>query len=226
MAKRIAASAHRERIERFIERKREALEDRDHVRARLKAVLKECGWSKSSETNRERIQEALQSGGIYPEPILDAEGIGSDEWIYFSQQKPKPYKRKNYSKWAFASEETLRKFLLSNFGRIKQFKRLKKPLREYKLPSGRRVDILCRERRSNDYVVIELKKDNKDPVRQLLIYLQEVDEKLAKAEDPPVNVRGIVISRQPNRALKNALGKTLGGFRVEWHVYRVQLKLY
>ncbi len=226
MAKKIAASAHQELIERFVVRKKKALDGQDHVRAKLKTVLKECGWARTSATNCKRIQKALVAAGIYPEPILDAEGVQFEDWIYSSQVKPKPYKRKNYSKWAFASEETLRRFLLSNFDRIKQFKRLKKPQREYKLPSGRRVDILCRERKSNDYVVIEIKKDNKDPIGQLLLYLREVNEKLAKAEDPPVKVRGMVISGQPNRAFKKALGEELGGYAVAWHVYRVQMKLY
>ena len=64
MAKKIAASAHEKRIERFVAGKKGALKDKDHVRAKLKTVLNACGWSKSSETNRIRIQSALEEAGI------------------------------------------------------------------------------------------------------------------------------------------------------------------
>lgn len=215
---------HTKKIESFIKKKLAALGDHEHTRTKLRVLLKECGWTRRSDGAMAQIQGACEAAGIWPEPMLTATGLGPEDQIYFSKTKPRPYTKEIYSSLSFSSEKALQKFLLENFESIPEFKRLRKPKAEYRLPSGRRIDILCREKSSGDYVVIELKKRKQDAVGQILGYMEEVNRTLAGREQK--NVRGIIVKGQPNRAIQRAIGDKLQGYPIEWIHYVVNLNFF
>ena len=200
---------------------------RGWTRSRLDVVLKDCGWSRRSSTNLRQIQDAFEKARIYPEPILTAPGLEWEEVIYFSRAKPKPYDNEWYATHpTFASERNLQGFLARNIDRLAGFKNLKKPQVEYSLPSGRRIDILCREKKTNNLVAIEIKKGGSDAIGQLERYLVELDRKVASKETPKPAVKGIIVTGQPNSAAERSLAERIQDFPVQWFVYRVQLKMH
>lgn len=217
---------HEGRIARFVAKKVAALANRDYARSRLEVVLGDCGWTKRGEKNTHRIQEACEKAEIYPEPMLTTPGIAWDEQIYFSGTKPEPYCPEFYiPSPAFWLEKNLQRFLVQNYRKVPGLQHLKDLKTEFALPSRRRIDILCRERGTNAFVVIELKRAKRDPVGQIGGYLDEVREKLASRESPEPQVKGIIITGQPNAALERSLPDRISDFEVSWFLYRVKLDL-
>jgi len=177
--------------------------------------------------NLARIQAAFEAAGIYPEPMLTAPGLDWEEMIYFSDEKPDPYFPDWYApQHAFSTEKALQRFLIENFHRIPQFKNFKHPIAEAELPSKKRIDILCRERKTNAYVAIELKKRDVDPVDQLRKYLEEVDEKLAGRGKKRFAVKGMIITGEPNAALERSLPERIPTYSAQWLLFRAEIKLY
>ena len=215
-----------DKIGRFTAKRLAALADKPHTWSKLRVVLAECGWKRRGPENLRRIQSACEAAGIYPEPILTAPGLDWEETIYFSRVKPTPYVADHYSPHpVFASESLLQRFLARNLDRIPKLAHLKKPVLEYRLPSGGRIDILCREKRTNAYVVIELKKLAVDPVEQTRRYLVEVERELARQEVPAPEVKGIIITGQPSAVLERTLRERILDYEVSWFLYRVKLEL-
>ena len=223
-------SSTEQKVEGFVEKKALVLKGSDRTYSRLKAVVHACGWKKRSEKNLEVIQRAFEEAGIYPEPMLTAPGLNWDEMIHFTREKPHPYNPDWYAPaHAFSSEKALQRFLIQNFDQIPAFSHLKHPQPEYRLPSGSKVDILCREKKSNDYVVIELKKEaGPDPAGQLEKYLVEVDKKrLAPAESPP---RGCARDHHhwetELRPSSEIFPNRIQEFPVVWLVFRAQIEFF
>ena len=125
---------HDEKIARFVERRRAALEVQDHTWSKLRVVLRECGWKKRGPGNLRRIQARCEATGIYPEPMLTAPGLDYEETIYFSRVEPKPYVAEHYSPHAaFSSERALQRFLAHNLARILKRTFSTSPMRTIKL---------------------------------------------------------------------------------------------
>ena len=146
-------------------------------------IVEGCGYEKRGPKNLRLIQEAMESAELYPEPRLTALGLKQEDLVYFSLVRPKPYRDEDYEGLrAFANEEQLENFLIENFDRIPAFKSFKEPKRQFKIPGTKwEVDVLCRERISNGYVVIELKFDKSAyPISNLGKYLPAIESKLAK----------------------------------------------
>lgn len=215
-----------ERVAKLVRKRLALLEGKTHTWSKLRVVLAECGWKKRGAANLERIQSACEAAGIYPEPMLTAPGLDWEETIYFSRVRPTPYVAEHYSPHpAFASEQALQRFLARNLATIPRLAHLKEPVLEYRLPSGGRADILCRERSSNAFVVIELKKLAVDPVEQTRRYLVEVERELASRETPRPAVKGIIITGQPSAVLERTLPERIPGYEVTWFLCRVKLEL-
>ena len=218
---------HEEKIAKLVSKKGATLEDKGTTRSKLRIILHDCGWKKRGSGNLLRIQAAFEAAGIYPEPMLTAPGLDWEEMIYFSREKPEPYFPEWYApQHAFSSESALQRFLIANFDRIPQFKNLRHPVAEAKLPSNKRIDILCRERKSNAFMVIELKKHDVDPVDQLREYLEEVDTEFAQTANERLPVKGMIITGEPNAALERSLPDRIPNYPVQWFLYRAEVKLY
>ncbi len=214
------------RVTSFIAKRQTLLANRPHSYSKLRVILAECGWKQRGASNLAQIQSACEAAGIYPEPMLTAPGLDWEETIYFSRVKPARYEADLYSPHpSFMSEQALQRFLARNLDRIPKLAHLKTPVLEYRLPSGGRIDILCREKRTNAYVVIELKKFAVNPVPQTRRYLVEVERELASQESQPPSVKGIIITGRPSAVLERTLPEEIRGYEVSWLLYRVKLEL-
>jgi hypothetical protein len=113
--------------------------------------------------------------------------------------------------------------LLDNFDRIPAFANLSKPQRQARLERGT-VDILCRDKATNDFVVIELKarEPNKGTLEQLVDYMREIERSRAKPAN--VGVRGIIVSGRPDDRIMNDLPAVT--YRVDWLCYRVGIDVF
>lgn len=99
---------------------------------------------------------------------------------------------------------------------------------EYVLTSGDKLDMLARDRKTRQWVVIELKPDLalEDVVSEIVGYMVEV------ATAPPskrgnAGVRGMIITARSDPVLRDQV-KALAraeGLEVEWMTYRVEMVL-
>ncbi|MEO8360749.1 MAG: endonuclease NucS domain-containing protein [Vicinamibacteria bacterium] len=96
--------------------------------------------------------------------------------------------------------------------------------REYHLPDGQRVDLLCEERTKRGLgrlVAIELKRENEQgTVEQVIRYIKALRTLFA-----PRKVRGLIITAHEDLDAASSLkGALLDGYEIEWHCYRVDFK--
>lgn len=188
----------------------------------LTTVLSECGYKNRSAQRLQRIQAALVARGIYSRPRLADLQTASHERVEFS--------RAIYSlvepDMVFPNERTLELFVLRNYKRIPELSRLKDPKEQHSLPSRRTIDLLFRECRTNDYVVLELKVDDGgwQVVAQLFSYLTEL---LPVAQAEGCEVRGIILTGKPNALLEDEVKRAseATGIHVDWYCYVASVKL-
>lgn len=109
----------------------------------------------------------------------------------------------------FALEAHLEEFMSKNWNRIKFDNELERfcvdEQNGQQFPAGPwSIDFLCIDKRTNDFVVIELKrgKSSDSTVGQVLRYIGWVQKNLAKNEQ---KVRGIIICQDVDEALKYAV---------------------
>jgi hypothetical protein len=127
----------------------------------------------------------------------------------------------------FQLEKYLHEFIVSNFEKINFGEKLEiystkdgEIGTEYPTEAGY-IDILCREKKSGDFVVIELKKGwtTDKVVGQTLRYVGWVRENLAKGK----NVRGIIIARDFDDKLRYSIPKDP---KIEVKTYEIDFKLH
>jgi restriction system protein len=128
----------------------------------------------------------------------------------------------------FHLESLLEDFLVATWDNIEEFKNLQ----IYKSDKGRigkqyptktgLIDILCIDKKNNDFVVFELKKDKPTDgvIGQIKRYMGWVKEELAKDGQ---NVRGIIIAAVNDDKLKYAL-KTITDVKLMTYSINFQLK--
>ena len=188
----------------------------------LSTVLSECGYRRRSVLRLQSIQDALEARGIYSRPRLTEPQVRSHERLEFS--------RMAYSSvepdLIFPDERALEDFVLRNYKQIPELSMLKSPKQQRHLPSGRQYDLMFRECRSNDVVILEFKAGDggMGVVSQLFLYLKEL---LPIAQAERCGVRGIIISGEPNAHLEDQV-RLLSegtGIRVDWYCYVSSLKL-
>jgi hypothetical protein len=207
------ALSHEEKIGKFVDSIDKKLRIKDSTYSHLSVILSNCGWQKKGPNNVGEINDALELRGIYTQPTL-TKSVPYDSRVYFHRDhREKPL--------LFADEDHLRDFLVDNFHRIDDFADLVNPKPEFHLQrSGKKIDILCRERGTGAYVVVELKRDFGTPVTQIHEYLDEVSEDLAKEQ---FDVKGIIITGRPMPLAADY--STIGGFPVQWLTYNVGMTL-
>ncbi|SRR6266404_161419 len=132
------------------------------------------------------------------------------------------------SQGQFALEAHLEDFIDKNWSRIDFGSQLAKYESEDRqgrqFPAGSwYIDFLCVDQRTNELVVLELKrgKTSDSTVGQIARYIAWVEENIAK---PGQNVRGIIIAHEVDDALKYAV-KGIGGGRVIISTYKVDFQL-
>lgn len=190
-------------------------------RRKLRTVTTQCG-QRANLRFLEMLDGRLAEAGIYAEPRLADLSLRLDDWVLFSTGPFPP------DSAFFPKEKDLQKFVESclGTGNFKNLERLRLPGRstgrEFRLPSGERIDILCQERTrygAGALVAIELKRDHeRGTVEQMVGYLDALRELF-----PSRPVRGIIISGREERVAAEVL-KQHSTYQIEWLCYQVEFK--
>ena len=128
----------------------------------------------------------------------------------------------------FPLEVYLEKFIVRNWAQIEFCKDLElftddgTPAEQYTTDVGI-IDILAKDKKTGDFVIIELKRGNSDyrVIGQILAYIDWVENNLAANGQ---NVRGVVIVAEGNKALFAALHQVSN--KVSIRYYRVNLNIF
>ena len=216
------------KIARFVDSVRKRVAEREPapgaqrsiVKYRLKTVMKQCGWKKRGKDNLQRIQCAFEPVGPFPQPELTAEDIGVNSWIYFSKKRTDTLRQEPQQ--LFPKEQGLERFIIANLDRIRGLEGLEFEMRQAPVRTGH-IDVLCRDRESGDYVVLELKRSDTDHrvIGQMAAYMNSAEKRYAKPKG--VGIRGIIITGQPNAALQEALHHV--DYDISWMTYEIEMKV-
>jgi len=132
---------------------------------------------------------------------------------------------------AFRLELYLRKFLVDNWESTplgKNYEILTEDGEiigeEYQTKGAGKIDILAKDKKSNEWVVIELKKGqgNETVVAQTLRYMGWVEKNKAEREE---GVRGIIIVKEIDTNLEFALSALKNKVKISCFVYNIQFSL-
>lgn len=190
------------------------------VRHALRVVLRQCGQEKRSARLLTALDAALAERGISARPGLLEPALAYDAPITFSRAA-----RTSWQPGAtFPDERSLENFLVAHYRRLPALKNLKRPRRQYPLPSGQRVDLLFEERGSNALVVCELKVgiSGYGAVSQLFAY---IDQLRASPLAAGRKIKGLIVTGTPDASLEDqiAILAAQRGVEVRWLCYRVEV---
>ncbi|HQZ72845.1 MAG TPA: endonuclease NucS [Anaerolineae bacterium] len=188
-------------------------------RRKLRTIITDCGQKRGSQQFLARLASRLAEAGIYSEPAIADSGLRADDWVLFSSGPFPP------DSAFFPRETDLQRFVEACLG-SGVFRNLepyrgdgRKSGREYLLPDGRRIDLLCQERTRSGVgalVVIELKREHeRGTIEQVMSYIDTL-----KKLHPSRTVRGIIVSGRESQVASTLL-KTATGYDIKWFCYRV-----
>jgi hypothetical protein len=187
---------------------------------KLSTVVTRCGSRLATTALLKDIEGELARAPVYTHRPISSPALKRDDFVKFSRLPFAP------DELFFDNEQLLKEFLRAGVGSFGPLKDLELESAEFGLPSRRRIDLLCRERRRDGkgaLVAVELKKANQADgvVNQVVRYLKELSvHPLADGR----SVRGMIISGKADDVEARQLkGET--EFLVEWYVYEVSLKL-
>lgn len=190
-------------------------------RRKLRTIVTVCG-KRASAPFLASLQERLNQSSIYTEPPLTDSGLRLDDWVLFSTG-PFPAAAAFFSK-----ESDLQRFVeaclgSSVFRNLEPFKPDgRRSCREFRLPDGRRIDLLCQERTKSGkgaLVAIELKREQqRGTLQQLVEYLDAL-----KQLYPSRTVKGIIVSGREDQVAATML-KSVVGYDIQWFCYDVSFK--
>lgn len=189
-------------------------------RRKLRTVTGEC-QRRGSARFLAQLETLLEESGIYTEPKIAASSLRLDDWILFSTG---PFPR---DAAFFPKEKDLQRFVQSCLGsgafrNLELFKAGGSSGREFRLPSGLRIDLLCQERTKSGVgalVAIELKRSHeRGTIEQMVGYLEAL-----KQLYPSRHVRGIIISGREDQVAATLL-KDVTGHDIAWLCYDVTFK--
>jgi hypothetical protein len=190
-------------------------------RRKLRTILADCGKRGSAGVLAE-IEARLTEAGIYTEPRLADAGLRLGDWVWLSTGPFPP------DSALFPKESDLQRFVLACLGsgafRNLELYKGKGGIsgREFRLPDGRRIDLLCQERKkggSGDLVVIELKREHeRGTVEQVTSYVDALQELY-----PSRKVRAIIISGREEQVASVHLAQ-FTQYDIRWLCYHVTFK--
>lgn len=185
----------------------------------LKTVLARCGSRLAMPGVLTEIETELGASGVHAHRPISSPALRREDWVKFSRL---PFAA---DELFFESEPLLKEYLRAGIGSFGPLRDLELEAAEFYLPSRRRVDLLCRERRRDNrgaLVAVELKKAKQDGVvTQLIRYLEELS-KHALANGRAV--RGMIISGQADDTEARQLAAETR-FQIDWFTYVVNLEL-
>ncbi len=186
----------------------------------LRTVVDRCD-ARLSGRFLSKLSERLAAKGVYTEPPLDSKGLRGRDWIYFASGPFPP------DELLFPKERDLLRFVSACIGTgvfrdLRPARFARNGGREFRLPDGRRIDLLCEEKSNTSkgaLVAIELKQDHeRGVIEQLTEYLDTL-----KAQFPERAVRGIIITGRESR-VGTKVFKDFGGHTIDWYCYEVAFR--
>lgn len=190
-------------------------------RRKLRTIASACG-KRASAPFLASLQDRLNHASIYTEPPLIDSGLRLDDWVLFSTG-PFPAAAAFFSK-----ESDLQRFVEASLGssvfrNLEPFKPDgRRSCREFRLPDGRRIDLLCQERGKSGkgaLVAIELKREQqRGTVQQMVEYLDAL-----KQLYPLRTAKGLIITGREDQVSATLL-KGIVGYDIQWFCYDVSFK--
>lgn len=184
-----------DRVSTFVKAAKKALDARatkglpEVKRYRLRSIVSACR-TKATPRFFAALESQLAASGLHIHPDPSAGRVEPKAWVHLSTAKLAP------EDLLFPKERDLQAFVAASLGTgpfqgLRLYRERKRELgREFRLKSGKRIDLLCQEVVSGDLVAIELKKKlGPEAVHQMLGYIQAL-----AAQYPKRAVRGIIIT--------------------------------
>jgi Endonuclease NucS len=188
-------------------------------RRKLSTLAEACGSRIVPAELLREMEREFAIAHVYTHRPLTSPALGRDDYVQLCRRPFAP------DELFFSNEQMLKEYLVAGIGHFGPFRDLEREEREFVLPSRRRIDILCRERRKDGkgaLVAIELKKSQQADgvVTQMIRYLEELASH-ALAKDR--KVRGIIVSGRADD-IEARLLSSEQRFPIEWYCYRVTLE--
>lgn len=196
--------------------------------SRLHVIVEKTGAQRRSKDLLARIDQAFKDEGMHTYPPLTTSDLASEDRV-FILDAAHPIKGLARTAQLFPDEKALQHFILAYNDWFPDLRRL--GLTDFQeevfLDSGRRVDLLCRRRRSNQLVGIELKVREPDDraVGQLQQYIDDLDSHAKQHGFDSAHL--IVIAGQPDRSVRARVDDYAAtrGLEVTFLLYRVRMEL-
>jgi hypothetical protein len=197
----------------FVKELKRALTERRVVSRKMSSVARQCGRLRLTNGFLGKLEQDLQRAGIHTDRELRSTSTLPKHSVKFSLHAFSP------SEVEFGREQQLVDLIVHSIGKVHPLLDLKIREREYGLPSGRSVDLLCEEVNragKGDLVAVEFKKGQAGAgaAEQLTNYLTEL-RGLRIAEGR--TVRGIILARQITSSLNI---QPVDGSRIDMYEYK------
>jgi hypothetical protein len=221
-----------DRFDKVAQRRLEALQEQPvdatrlarAPRSRLSTLIDEAGFVRATASVRERLEAAFDRAGIDTVPSVTNPNLKPTGWVRF-------FRRGMAGSFAseeqlFESEHQLERYLVNNPGAIAGYGRLTLLGRQHRLADNRRIDLLYKAR-GDVHLVVELKAGAPDDglASQMRRYLSGYEQEL-RASGIEAEVRGLVISGQPDVDVERDVAELCSDWDVRWMLYRRSFSLH
>jgi len=187
-------------------------------KAKLSTLVKAVGRQKATQATRLQLQGAFDRAGIATVPSLDDPELDLGEWVRF-------FKKGDHSgfvggEYLFDTEDQLQRYIRNNPGSITGFGKLKLEGEEHRLATGQRIDLVFRGK-GGAHVLVELKAGAPDTglPGQMRHYLEAYEAEL-RARGDDSEVKGLIVTGQPDHALVEDVRLLCADWEVRWLLYR------
>ncbi|MFV1356952.1 hypothetical protein ABFV47_07755 [Mycolicibacterium fortuitum] len=196
--------------------------------SQLHVIVEKAGAQRRSDALLEALDQAFIREGIATYPRLTDSDLESHDRVYILDAAH-PIEELAPMRQLFRDEKTLQDFIWKHHDWFPDLRRL--GLHEFQeqavLDSGRRVDLLCKKRASQQLVGIELKVREPDDraAGQLQQYLDDLDSHAKNHGYDSAHL--IVISGQPDQSVRYRVEQYAAsrGLTVTFLLYRVHMEL-
>jgi hypothetical protein len=199
-----------------------AIEPTRRRRRHLRVVVRACGYKNVRRELLEALDEALSAARIAVSPSLLGPDLRPDTVLTFSRT---PIVVDDRPRLRFRTERALGDFLVENFRYIAGLDEFRRVHREYRLPSGQRIDLLF-EAKNGELVVTELKLGygGRETVAEAFDYVAELRQTPA-GEHRTISV--LIVTAQPRRELFDDLAAMAAEHHVSarWLTYEISMTL-
>lgn len=197
--------------------------------SRLDVIIGKAGAKRRTAALLARLADAFTDAGITTFPPLTDADLDAKERVYFFDAQH-PIEALAPMRQLFRDEQTLQAFIWTHRDWFADLRKL--GLYDFEeqasLDSGRRVDFLCKRRRSKELVGIELKVREPDDraVGQLQQYLEDLQAHAQRHGFDSAHL--ILIAGQPDLSVRTRVEQFAAarGLSVTFLLYRVHMKLH